>query len=64
LFSIHKLQITKFRQFENVELDLGDTITAIAGHNATGKSTLLALIGNSCELKVSGAEKPLIKEQF
>ncbi len=28
-------------------------VTAIAGHNATGKSTLLGIIGNACELKAT-----------
>ncbi|NLH44929.1 MAG: ATP-binding protein [Acholeplasmataceae bacterium] len=62
--AIKKIKIKKFRQFNNVEIPIAQQVTAIAGHNATGKSTLLALIGNSCELKSSGIAKPLIKEQY
>ncbi len=48
---ITRLSLKKFRIFENIAIELGQMVTAIAGHNATGKSTLLGVIGNSCELK-------------
>ena len=46
-----EIQINQFRQFNNVNIKLGNTITAIAGQNATGKSTILGLLANSGEIK-------------
>lgn len=46
-----KLQLDDFRIFKKQEVIIGSTLTAIAGHNATGKSTVLGILGNSCELK-------------
>lgn len=48
---IHSIHIRKFRGFEDIEIQLGQYITGIAGQNATGKSTLLGILGHSCELK-------------
>lgn len=45
------LHLDDFRIFKNQTISLGKTITAIAGHNATGKSTVLGILGNACELK-------------
>lgn len=45
------LQLDDFRIFKNQTINIGNTITAIAGHNATGKSTILGILGNACELK-------------
>lgn len=42
---IKKVEIEKFRAFENVSFLLGKRITAIAGRNATQKTTLLGMIG-------------------
>ena len=42
---IKRIEIERFRAFENVSLSLGKKITAIAGRNATQKTTLLGLIG-------------------
>lgn len=46
-----ELQLDDFRIFKNQKIKLGKTMTAIAGHNATGKSTILGILGNSSELK-------------
>lgn len=48
---INTLNIDKFRILENIEIKFGKTITAIAGHNALGKSTILGLVGNIVEYK-------------
>ena len=48
---IHSIEINEFRNLNNVEIKIGRYITAISGRNGLGKSTILALIGNSCELK-------------
>lgn len=42
-----------FRMFSNIEFDIAERITVIAGHNGIGKSTLLGLIANGSELKIS-----------
>lgn len=41
---IKKIQIEKFRGFKNVEFDLGENITIIAGQNGTQKTTILGLL--------------------
>ena len=42
---IKKVEIAKFRAFNNVEFYLGRRITAISGRNATQKTTVLGMIG-------------------
>ena len=42
---ITSIDIEIFRAFHNVKFELGNCITAIAGRNATQKTTLLGLIG-------------------
>ena len=60
---ITKLELNSFRLFNDQEFFLGKYVTVFSGMNATGKSTLLGLLGNSCELKV-GKGKPLIGNQY
>jgi energy-coupling factor transporter ATP-binding protein EcfA2 len=60
---IRKIEITKFRLFENQSFTLGKRVTIISGHNATGKSTLLGILGNSGELK-SKFGKTINDKQF
>lgn len=60
---IEKLQIHEFRKFKNDTIMLGKYLTAIAGHNATGKSTILALLGHCAELS-SDVATPLGGSQF
>lgn len=45
------LKVNDFRILKNKELQLGRYATMLAGWNATGKSTVLALLANSSELK-------------
>ena len=45
------IKINDFRILKNIELKLGGYITMLAGWNQTGKSTILALLANSTELK-------------
>ena len=55
------LEIEKFRLFKNKKIRFGKKITILAGQNATGKSTILGLVGSSCEFK----EKSLVfNKQF
>lgn len=39
---IEKMKIKKFRKLENIEINLGEKLTAIAGQNGTLKTTILA----------------------
>jgi len=41
---LHRLQLTNFRQYMELDLTFGDGITAIIGANGSGKSTLLEAI--------------------
>lgn len=47
------IRINNFRVLKDKDIDLGKYITVFAGWNAAGKSTLLALLANSTELKVN-----------
>jgi len=60
---IKSISIRKFRIFENIDIQLGTQITVIAGRNATGKSNLLAMLGNSCQL-TSKKYKTFFGKQF
>lgn len=60
---IKNIVIKDFRLFKNIEFSLGKYLTVISGRNATGKSTLLGMLGNSAELKKKDAI-PLIQDQF
>ena len=46
-----RLYIDDFRQFKDCEIVIGNKVTAIAGNNGTGKSTILGLLANSSELR-------------
>lgn len=48
---VTKLDLCDFRLFNNAEVYIGKKITAIAGNNGTGKSTILGLLANSSALK-------------
>ena len=57
------MHIDQFRLFHDKTISLGKYITAISGHNATGKSTLLAILAQCGELK--GAKyKPILYPSF
>lgn len=60
---IKNLYLDDFRIFNKQNICLGKTLTAIAGQNATGKSTLLSILGNSCEIKVRQG-KTITDKQF
>ena len=45
-----RLHIDDFRQFKDCEVVIGNKVTAIAGNNGTGKSTILGLLANSSAL--------------
>ncbi|EEY99130.1 AAA family ATPase [Vibrio vulnificus] len=43
-----KLKISKWQQFEEIEIDLHDRITIVTGSNGCGKTTLLSLLARHC----------------
>jgi AAA15 family ATPase/GTPase len=43
-----KLKVKQFRGLQDIELLIGDRLTAIAGQNGTHKTTLLGLLGHVC----------------
>jgi predicted ATPase len=47
---ISRVEIKKFRKFNDIQFNLGKKITIIAGQNGTMKSTLLGLIGHPFSL--------------
>lgn len=49
--NISELEITRFRHLNDINIKLGDRLTAIAGQNGTGKSTILGLLGHVCREK-------------
>jgi len=57
------MKINKFRAFTNKDIELGRKLTAIAGRNAVGKSTILGMLVHGAELKV-GEGKPINFPQF
>ena len=56
-----RIHINNFRIFKDKEIVLGKWLTVLAGGNATGKSTVLGMLGNSCELKQNIARTYLNK---
>lgn len=60
---INTLKINDFRIFKDITITLGNHITVLAGSNAVGKSTILGLLGNSCELKKSDGV-PILQPSF
>ena len=51
--NIEKIHIHEFRKFYDVDIQLGDKITAIAGKNGTMKTTLLGILGQPFSMKDS-----------
>ncbi|WP_243122394.1 AAA family ATPase [Clostridium septicum] len=60
---IHSIEINNFRALEGIKLILGKHVTALSGRNGIGKSTILALLGNTCEIKGKQG-KTLLNTQF
>lgn len=60
---IHSIKINDFRIFKNVSMNLGRYLTVISGKNALGKSTLLGMLGNTCEIKPDEG-RPIIQKKF
>lgn len=60
---IHSIELNDFRNLKNIKINLGKYITAISGRNGLGKSTILALLGNTCEIKTKDG-KTLFNTQF
>jgi len=59
---IRELTITKFRHLQDIKISFGERLTAIAGQNGTGKSSILGLIGHV--FNFSSDHKTLNEKQF
>ncbi len=59
---IKKLDIHDFRFIKDQQFLLGKNITVFSGHNATGKSTILGLLGHCAQYR--GSIKPIVSPQF
>ena len=58
---INKINVEKFRGFKNVEFELGENITLIAGQNGTQKTTILGLL--SQPFSITDKSNPLSNER-
>ncbi|OPC19545.1 ABC oligo/dipeptide transport, ATP-binding protein [Elizabethkingia anophelis] len=58
---IEKIHIEKFRGFKNVEFELGQNITVIAGQNGTQKTTILGML--SQPFSITDKSNPLLSEK-
>lgn len=57
---IKSLKIERFRHLKKIEMHFGNRVTAIAGQNGTGKSSVLGLVGHVFSFR---DEKSLIKHK-
>ncbi len=57
-----KLEVENFRHINNQTIEIGSVITAIAGQNGTGKSTLLGWIAQASDFK--SKSKTLLETYF
>jgi AAA15 family ATPase/GTPase len=48
---ILKLHLETFRQFNDVNIEFGESITVISGQNGTGKSSILGWVAQLCDFK-------------
>lgn len=60
---IQSIIINDFRILKDINFNLGKMLTVIAGQNGTGKTNILGLLGNSCELKTS-LGRPVLQSRF
>ncbi|MBP4139791.1 ATP-binding protein [Flavobacterium cupreum] len=58
---IKKIHVEKFRGFNNIEFELGTSITVIAGQNGTQKTTLLGLL--SQPFSINDKSNPISDEK-
>lgn len=58
---IKKINIEKFRGFNNIEFELGENITVIAGQNGTQKTTILGLL--SQPFSITDKTNPIFVEK-
>lgn len=50
-FGIKGIEISRFRAMRDIEIELGQLVTVIAGQNGTSKSTLLGMLGQPFGLR-------------
>lgn len=57
-----KLEIQNFRHIQKQDIEIGTVLTAIAGQNGTGKSTILGWIAQACDTKLKN--RTLLDAQY
>ncbi|NQE95978.1 AAA family ATPase, partial [Bacillus subtilis] len=60
---ITKLEISLFRKYKNQTINFGTRLNLICGLNGTGKSSILAMLGHTMELKLKDG-KTVTNKQF
>ena len=63
MFKLKKIHIQNWRKLHGLELDIGNRLTLISGHNGVGKSNLLSIIASGSGKKES-QNKFLLKTNF
>ena len=63
MFKLKKIHIQNWRKLHGLELDIGNRLTLISGHNGVGKSNLLSIIASGSGKKES-QNKFLLKLTF
>lgn len=58
-----RLELTQWRQFSNIELDLSGQVTVLTGQNGTGKTTLLTILARHFGWNVSFIATPFWGER-
>ncbi len=62
-YMITKLEISLFRKYKNQTINFGTRLNLICGLNGTGKSSILAMLGHTMELKLKDG-KTVTNKQF
>lgn len=59
-----KVKIINYRQLQNVELDLQDSLTVLAGPNNSGKTTLISVLKGMFFTKNSGLTTVIFQQTY
>ena len=58
-----KLTLTRWRQFENVQIDLDANITILTGKNGCGKTTIMNVLGRHFGWNINFVSTPYTSER-
>lgn len=57
---IKKIQVTKFRGLENIDIEFGNKLTVICGKNGTSKSTILGIVAQIFSFSQDITKDPVV----